>query len=441
MESLINYFTSLVNEAVWVFNEMALYLLLGFVVAGLLHSFFPRQWIVKRMSEARLSSNIWAAVFGIPLPLCSCSVLPATEALQKSGASKGATVSFLTATPQTGVDSILVTYSFFAWPLTLFKLGAALVSGILGGLWVNASGDERHALREKNADQDFEKYMQKEGPQDHSIGAFSRYAFEELPLSLRKWMLWGVFIAALISTSLPANLAETLHLQENPWLSYIAFLLIGLPMYVCSTGSLPIAASLIAKGFSPGGAFVFLMVGPATNAASITMLYKTLGRKHLLIFLTNLIVITLLFAALFDYLFPNMGAELTARLASMEHAHHQHEMGWLEVGKWAASIALLLLFTQDLIRRLLFRFRAAGAQENQAIQQWDMQIDGLHCGKCVARATSSLLELEEVESADVQLDGKGVVWIKNGNTAELERRLSEALKHHDYKLSNLQLKK
>lgn len=443
MSSIIDFSKSLAVESVWLFNEMAFYLLLGFFVAGLLHSFFPRKWITKRMSAPRFSSNLWAAVFGVPLPLCSCSVLPAAEALQKSGASKGATVSFLTATPQTGVDSILVTYSFFAWPMTIFKLIAALVSGVLGGLWINASSSPSESSC-GGGQKDFDRYLDNEGPQDRSLSAFSRYAFQELPLSLRKWMLWGVVIGALIYVGLPDNFAETLQIQDNPWLSYLAFLAVGIPMYVCSTGSLPVAAGLIAKGFSPGGAFLFLMVGPATNAASLTMLYKTLGKKHLAIFLTNLIVISVLFAALFDFLFPNMGAELATRLSSMGHAHHEHGMGWFESVKWVSSVVLILMFSQDLLRRALFRLRGASADQSGSVQQWEMRVEGLHCGKCVARAQNALSEVKGVESVDVKLEGKSSIWLSGGkqdSPAKIAERMTKALAKHEYTVTEVALKK
>ncbi len=103
-----------------IFNEMSVYLLLGFLFAGILHVLVPQQLFSKYLSKNSWSSVLYATLFGIPLPLCSCGVIPTGMALYREGASKGSVVAFLIATPQTGVDSIIATYSLLGLPFPLF---------------------------------------------------------------------------------------------------------------------------------------------------------------------------------------------------------------------------------------------------------------------------------------------------------------------------------
>lgn len=280
--------------------EMIPYLLLGFLFAGLLHVLVPHKFYQKYLSQNNFRSVLLASLFGIPLPLCSCGVIPTAMSLRKEGGSKAATTAFLCATPQTGVDSILATFSVFGLAFAIIRPAAALVSALLIGGIVCIVGKEpktenasmKSGKTGKNAQ---ESIWQK------TIRAL-RYGFVEMIQDIGGHMLTGLLIAGLISVALPES--WLLSLSDRPLLEMLAVMLFAVPMYVCATGSIPIAAALMLKGLTPGAALVFLMAGPAINFASILVINKALGKKITGIFVACIILCALLFGLSIDYLMP-----------------------------------------------------------------------------------------------------------------------------------------
>ena len=288
-------------------NEMSPYLLLGFFVAGLLHVFVPGSLYSRYLSGADLRSVLLAALFGIPLPLCSCGVIPTAMSLRKEGASKGATTSFLIATPQTGVDSIFATYSVLGLPFAILRPIAALVTSVFGGLLVNAADKDRKKIPQ-TADTDCadgEVCARREpaytGFVDRMKGAL-RYGFVDMVQDIGKWLVIGLVVAGLITLFVPDDFF--VRFADRPLLAYVVVLLIAIPMYVCATGSIPVAAALMLKGLSPGAALVFLMAGPASNMASILVIRRVMGQRTLWIYLLSLTVGAIVFGLGVDFLLP-----------------------------------------------------------------------------------------------------------------------------------------
>jgi len=277
MELIKEYFIALFNLTA----DMAPYLLLGFLFAGILKVFLPTNLMNKYLGKNSFSSVLNASILGIPLPLCSCGVLPAGISLNKNGASKGASVSFLISTPQTGVDSILVTWSMLGLPFAIIRPIAALFTGLFGGLLTNKieKEDVHSAQTETNVSSIKQKASFKE---------IFRYAFVEMLNDIAKWLIIGLLIAAFIEVLLPDNFFQDFKISGI--LGMIIILAASIPLYICATSSVPIAAVLLLKGISPGALLVFLMAGPATNAAAITVIGQNLGKKTLAIYLTSLIV-------------------------------------------------------------------------------------------------------------------------------------------------------
>ena len=285
MDTLTEYTVPLLE----LLNEMTPYLLLGLFIAGILHEFVPRRIYANRLSGNNFSSVLWAALFGIPLPLCSCGVIPTAASLRREGASKGATVSFLVSTPQTGVDSILATASLLGIPFAIMRPLAALVTALAGGYAVNRLDKDDNwsstDCKEKRAKKSFWK----------KCAGVLHYGFIEMLQDVGKWIVIGLIIAAIITVAVPDNLFSLLN--GYPLLNMLVILLISIPMYLCATGSIPIAAALMLKGLSPGAAFVLLMAGPATNMAAIFVINKILGKKSLVIYLASIIAGAIFFCA------------------------------------------------------------------------------------------------------------------------------------------------
>jgi uncharacterized membrane protein YraQ (UPF0718 family) len=260
--------------------EMAPYLLFGFFMAGLLSVLVSQSTVEHHLGGRGFWPVAKASILGVPLPLCSCGVIPVSMSLHKHGASKGSTISFLLSTPQTGADSIFVTLSLLGPVFAIFRPLAAFVTGIIGGSLVNAfDRDDGPQEKEKCSDS-----CCAENVRHRIIGGF-RFAFITLPRDIGRPMLVGIMIAAFISALVPNDFFVGRF--AHPWLEMLVMMILGIPVYVCATASVPIAVALILKGISPGAALVFLMTGPATNAASFATIFKSLGRKTAFIYLAT----------------------------------------------------------------------------------------------------------------------------------------------------------
>jgi len=263
-----------------VFREMSPYLLFGFFVAGLLSMLVSRRMVERHLGGWGMLPLFKAAIFGVPLPLCSCGVIPVSMSLHKQGASRGSTVSFLLSTPQTGVDSILVTYSLLGPVFAVFRPLVALVTGVVGGVLVNLFG-ERNGAATEAVDRAGDPATKASWEKKFVEGM--DYAFVTLPRDIGKPLLLGLAIAAIISALTPDDFFADKLGRGLP--AMLVMMAVGIPIYVCASASVPVAAALILKGLSPGAALVFLMTGPATNAAGLTTIWNTLGRRTALLYL------------------------------------------------------------------------------------------------------------------------------------------------------------
>ena len=318
---------------IWVLVcEMAPYLLLGFLLAGLMHEFVPKSLSRRYLSGRSMKSVLWAALFGVPLPLCSCGVIPTAMGLRREGAGKGATIAFLIATPQTGVDSIVATYSLMGLPFALIRPLVAMVTAVMGGWLVNATDNEILAVRspqkheeehhgcccgEHHEEEHHDCCCGKHHEEKHSHGCCCgehkrniwhrlwdamTYAFVEMMGDIGKWLLVGLAVAGIITALVPDTWFAVF--QGNSLLSILFVLLLSIPMYLCATGSIPIAVALMLKGLTPGAALVLLMAGPASNAASIVLIRKELGWRTLMVYLSSLVLGAVVFGLAIDLLLP-----------------------------------------------------------------------------------------------------------------------------------------
>lgn len=308
---------------------MAPYILLGLFIAGILHEIVPDTFIQKHLGKEGTSSVIKATIFGIPIPVCSCGVIPLATSLQKQGASKGAILSFLISTPITGIDSILATFGMFGWLFTIYRILTSTIIAIIAGLLVNILdptktltkvfhtssiptksayiGEKAMAVSFKQASNCGEECscshngMRKK---HFSLESALYYGFVTLLGDIAKPLFWGLVIGALISIAIPENLSH--YLSGKVWLAYLLAVAIAIPMYVCATASLPIAAALMLHGVTPGAAFVFLSAGPATNTVTIGVVKKMLGSKALSIYLATIAIGSVIFGVLLDWIFKGI---------------------------------------------------------------------------------------------------------------------------------------
>lgn len=426
------------NEIIHLINEMSPYLLLGFLLAGLMHSFIPGWYYTKFLAKKSFRSVINAALFGIPLPLCSCGVIPTAMSLRKEGASKGAVASFLIATPQTGIDSIIATFSLMGLPFAIVRPIAALLTAVFGGAMVNTTDDCKEKPVETNGKHDDHKH-------EHE-GFFAKlrealeYAYIEMMEDIGKWLVIGLVIAGLITVFVPAEMFAIFN--GNTLASMLLVLCIALPMYLCATGSIPIAVALMMKGLTPGAALVLLMAGPACNFASMLVIRKVLGVRTLITYLASIIVGSIAFGYMIDYL------QFNGIVNFLEHLTYQQACcdegdGWFA---WACTILMILMLVNAIVLPKLGLRKAhhchchdghhhdedscsCGCESDECHSEQNVVkyiVEGMNCNHCRTNAEKALQQVEGVESATVDLASKEAV-VKGYATEEQLRQAIEAI--------------
>ncbi len=440
--------------------EMAPYLLLGFLIAGLLRTFVPKNLYSKHLAPNNMKSVVKAAAIGVPLPLCSCGVIPTAVGLRKEGASPGACTSFLIATPQTGVDSIAATYSLMGLPFAIVRPIAALFTALFGGWLVNKSGEEAfngtheeelcschheaHKTHEHKHDNHSHQHCcnheghEAEGFWGKIKGALD-YAFVEMMQDVGKWLIVGLLIAALITVAVPNEWLAALH--EYKLLNMLIVLAIAIPMYVCATGSIPIAVSLMAKGLTPGAALVLLMAGPAVNSASMLVIGKVFGKRTLWMYLLSIIIGAIVFGLGIDYLLPQEWFSVQAGFATMgdECTHGLSMMEWV----WIAVLVVLLanaFWQAHHGHGCCCENEGHGNHEAHESHephkhrgQVKYSVHGMSCNHCKANVERAIRSVEGVEDVEVSLvDGEAIV-VGPHDTEELINQL----KSYGYEASRM----
>lgn len=383
-----------IYSLLFMLNEMSPYILLGFLIAGLLHAFVSRATFSRHLAGHGFGSVVKAALIGVPLPLCSCGVLPTAIAMRRNGASRAASSAFLISTPQTGVDSIAATWSLLGPAFAVMRPVTALITSVAGGMAVGLTenGQQSEACRDNSCGDDDERPATFWG----RLKAALRYGFIDLVGSIGGWLTAGLIIAALITVYVPADFFSAL--GTRPLLSMIAVLIIAIPMYVCATGSIPIALSLILKGLSPGTAFVLLMAGPAANFASFTLISREMGRRAAIVYLGAIIAGAIITGLVIDYILPSSWFIPAGGVSGACH----HSFPFFPT---ICSAVLAGLLITAFIRRKL---------NNNTITKTAMTkeylITGMNCPHCQAAVTKSIAAVQGVENVNVELStGRALV--------------------------------
>ncbi len=403
---MLEYIEKYFEELWYLFLEMAPWLLLGLIFAGLLKVYFPQKHIDKYLGKSTFKSSLNAALLGIPMPLCSCGVIPTGISFYKNGASKGATNSFLISTPQTGVDSIFATYSMLGWPFAVLRPIVAFFTGVAGGVLTNWLVKEPPVPKnspfsnfkidavsiEKSDDvcndETCNCHETKMEDKRHSLIRAADYAFIELLQDIVRWLILGFLIAALISVLLPNDFFSLF--QGLGLIEILVVLAASVPIYICATGSIPIAAVLLMKGVSPGAALVFLMAGPATNVATMTVLGKSMGKKSLMVYLSAIVGGAIIFGLLINWLVPSDWI-----LGKIMHIHGdigEHEMlpEWLKLG---SAVLLILSMAGG-----YFYLNHLKKKRMSKVEGITVTVTGMTCSHCEATVKRNLEALKGVSN-------------------------------------------
>lgn len=424
---------------------MSPYILLGFFIAGLLHVFVNPSTLTRHLAGNGLMPVVKAALIGIPLPLCSCGVLPTAVSLRRQGASKAATTSFLIATPQTGVDSIAATYSLLGWAFAIIRPIAALVGAVFGGVAVGKFAPDKQEPQSRRV---AEEEWRRELSARRKFLVAMKYGFGDMIDSMGKWLVIGLVIAALITVFVPDSIF--VGLSEYPLLAMLAVVIVAIPMYICATGSIPIAMSLMLKGLSPGIAFVMLMAGPAANFASMVILTRTQGKKATMIYVASVVVTSIMIGLIIDCLLPREWFALPSA-QTIENCHLN--LDWFSS---ACSIALIIMLILSAIR--MHGKKGCGchncgcegdchdddcgngdcgddvccsgsksgeakcschSNEKQDIMKKEYKVKGMNCAHCQASVEKAIKRVEGVETVVVNLSNGTATVTGNADPAKI----------------------
>lgn len=397
----MNYFTNFFNNFFLLTDAMSIYIIAGLFFAGILKQLIPDDFISRNLGKDSTGSVIKATIFGIPLPVCSCSVIPIAQGLKKEGASKGAVQSFLISTPITGVDSILATFSFFGLVFTIFRIVSSVIIAIIVGLIQNfvekknqtnettqdltqttqednccssttssccSSSDKKDEIKPQfftskpieqkdssccSATNTSSSCSSSKEKKTFSIKAVFTYAYVTLFSDMVKALAVGLVLGALFTTFVPKEYSSLLF--ENQILTYFVILLFAIPLYTCATASLPIAAAFMLQGMSAGAAFIFLTAGPATSAVTMSIVYKMLGKTSLIIYVSTIAILSLIFGFLFDITFSNL-----------EVLSLSHKMEEFSILNRISSIIMILLIFYYLIKPFLKKSKSCCSDGNSS---------------------------------------------------------------------------
>jgi len=323
----------IITESWQVLGQMAPYLLFGFFVAGILSVFVSPEWVERHLGRRGFGPILKASLFGVPLPLCSCGVIPVSASIRQHGASRAATTAFLLSTPQTGVDSIAITYALLGPVFAIFRPLAALFTGLIGGLSVHFFGESKDVSADDGSiPNTCNQACCSKRDQSNILSRALSYGFVILPRDIGLPLLVGITIAGAMAALVPQDYLNVY--IGGGVLSILLLMLAGVPVYVCATASVPIAAGFIHMGASPGAALAFLIAGPATNAAAFTTVWKILGRRTAILYLVTIAVSAIVCGLLLNRLIPSTETILH-RIGSEEHTMAQ--------GGWFYHIAAIVL--------------------------------------------------------------------------------------------------
>lgn len=303
-------------EAIWVImNEGSIYILFGFLLSGIIHVLLPGNKISEFIGKKSIKGILKSILLGTPMPICSCGVIPAALTLKNNNVNDSATAAFLVSAPSTGIDSIAVSYGFLDLPLTIIKPISAVITAFVTGIFVKIFGEKENKKTSTISEspkchceiEDTNEERTKRKPLVIIRNIIS-YGFREMLSDVAFSMTIGIILAAVVGTIVIDILPETFLnlISANSIGSMIMMLIIGLPIYVCATSSMPLAASFLFAGFTPGSVLVFLIAGPSTNFSTIAVILQKFGKRFLIIYLSSITLVSLVLGYFTNIIYFNI---------------------------------------------------------------------------------------------------------------------------------------
>jgi len=406
----INILIEFSEVIVKLLSEMSLWLLIGFGFAGLLSVIVSQEKVESQIGNQGFLSNIKAVLYGIPLPLCSCGVIPVSASLKKHGASKGSVISFLVATPQTGVDSILATYGVLGAPILIFKLIVALISGLVSGTLSD--------IYDKDKNQNKKNICKEECCSDDQSNILKRafnYGFKTLPKDIAEPLIVGIVLSGAISLFAKFDSVKSaIDFIPDNFLGTIIAIIIAMsfsvPMYICATASVPLAYVLVSELNSPGAAVALLIAGPATNISTVVTTFKIVGRKSTLIYVGTVVFFGFVGGILADI--------IGIKFAATPHDH----------GNEISILSIICIFSL-----IIILFSALKSKKNieKTSKSISLKVKGMTCSHCESNVVKALMSLSGSTKVIANHDtGEVIIESDNFNFSKAK----EALESFNYEI-------
>ena len=399
---MVDIFYRVLEESTSLWLAMAPYILLGMFFAGILHAFLGEGFIARHLGGKGLGSIIKATLLGIPLPICSCGVIPVAASLKKEGASKSSVLSFLVSTPTTGVDSILATYALLGPLFAVFRPVAAFFNGVIVGLFNRIFNPERETTPPVPHAHPAKTHFK--------IKETFRYGFFELAEDIGKWLVIGVLLGGVLTVAIPESLL-TQHVTQ-PALHFVIMLAFAVPLYVCATGSIPIAAALIGKGFTPGAALVFLIAGPATNTVTVSFVYSKLGKRAFFVYLVVIVLVSVFMGWMFNLVWQGLGGDVGLVMP--------HGQALPQTLTAICGIILLVLIVKG------FLPKKRGLKEEIPDMKYEISVPGMTCDHCRVTVEKAVKQVPGVAQVFVNLETKTVGIDGELNLNEVKKHIRDA---------------
>jgi len=409
----MDHILGIVNESWVLLAKMAPYLLVGVVVAGAMHVILPEGLIARYLGKPGLGSVVRSTALGVPLPLCSCGVVPVAASLKKEGASSGAVVGFLVSTPTSGVDSILATYALIGGAYAVIRIIGSFVLGIAAGAAASIGTRDGQTVTAPTP-----SARPRGAKRSNPLVDGLAYGFGEMLGAIARPLAIGILLGGVITYLVPATFV-TKYVGTGLW-SYLVMLAVGLPLYVCASGSIPLAAAFIALGISPGAALVFLIVGPATNAATFTVVLQMLGRRVLIIYLAVISLGALAMGAATDAFFAAFPSLLPTLATGGKH--HTEGLGWLEISTAVVLAAATLYHLGREVKAVIDR------RKQPDEDAFVLRVPDMTCNHCAGSVTKAVVDLPGVRTLNAD-PGTKLVTVdldQDTDTADLIEAIEQA---------------
>lgn len=344
MDVVLDFLQSIIVTAWSFLNSASCYIVISFVVAGIIHEFVGIEQMKKfAIGSTKVSGIVATTIVGMIIPICSCGTIPLGISMYYSGAYLGPVLTFMTSSPMINPIALVLTFGLFGKEIAIIYLITGFAAPFLIGILANKfAGSELYykpAYENANKKIELEKERKSVG---EKIKSGLHWSFFELSVVISKFTVSGMLIAGTLFSVVPQTMIQK-YLGNPGAISLFGITVVACLMYVCAVGHIPFIAAIVASGAAPGVAITFLMAGCATNIAELLSIRKLIGKRAVIIYATSVILISEIVGYITNLLLPNFKPVL--KYDNITHSISYANKFIIEFPNWLKySCSALLIF-------------------------------------------------------------------------------------------------